>query len=264
MRLRRALSWFYSLALWAQIAAGAVIASIGGLQKADIPDLRLKAPGLAGLFDYLTALQSNAWWVLPVLAILAGILGLLRKHLGSPWLWGAVHQHLDVIRELAFNLQPNDAVHHHRVTLFKHVPWAWCLRKWPWSGWLVAVERSGHTTQNSIAFFRAPDNPDHAEGVAGMTWARNGTVAVSKLPQLTAQSTDEELKAYSAAAGVSVEWLRRRLPQAQSICGIPVEVKGRLWGVIVLDSRSPTGLAEGGQVMYKPASKLLAKLLERL
>ena len=257
------MSWFYSLALWVQVGVGVVIIFFGGLQRADLTSITNHQVFPAGLIAYLRSLQENAWWSFPLLIFLSGVLGLLRKLLGSPWLWNTVHYHLDVIRETALNVAEGDALHHHRATLFKYVPVAWCRRKWPWDGWLVPVERSGYTTRGHVSIFRAPDDADRAEGVAGMAWARNQTVTISGLPALQADSDDADFDLYSRNSGVSVSWLRERLPQSRSFCGIPLEVKGKPWGVLVLDSRSPSGLREQGAVMYDPASRLLAKILER-
>jgi hypothetical protein len=264
MRFRRWLSFFYSFALWAQVAAGALVAIFGGLQKADLVAMQKKAPTLDWLFGFLGSLQANIWWQLPLMAVLAGVLGLLRKHLGSPWLWDAVKFHLDAIRETAFAISDDDAQHHHRVTLFKHVKWSFCCRQWPWSGWLVAVERSGHTTRSGVLKFKAPDNADEAEGVAGLTWARNRVVRVSKLPDLTENSGEDQLETYAKNTGLKVDDVRKWLPKARSLTGIPVEVGGRLWGIIVLDSRRPDAIVQQHENSHRLVGKLLGKLLEKL
>src|SRR2546429_194285 len=141
------------MALWAQVAAGVLSVSIGGLQRANLDELRARIP-FAPILALLTTIHDNAWWQLPTVVILAGALGLLRKHLGSPWLWDAVHFHLDELRKFAFVVGRDDAEHYHRVTLFKHVRWLSRWRRWPWSGWLVAVERSGHTTRGGVQYFK--------------------------------------------------------------------------------------------------------------
>lgn len=264
VRARRSVGNLYSAILGVQVGAGFTAVLIGGLQKADTESISRLATAAPRLASFAVGLQQASWWLLPTLLIVSGGLGLLKKLLGPPWLWQTVHSYLDVFREDVFNFGPDDAVHHHRVTLFKYVGWCWRLEKWPWSGWLVPVERSGHTTQSQISVFRAPDDADHAEGVAGMTWARRGQVMVSHLPDLEASPSDDAFRAYSRATGVSVADLKRKVPRARSYCGLPVEVKGNLWGVLIFDSRSPDGINHDSQVLFRPLGKYLGKLLERV
>jgi hypothetical protein len=261
MLARRFVSRAYNAFLAAQIVAGVAAAVIGAILKADSQALAQRSIALS---EFVTWAQGVAWWVLPLLLVLSGTLGFVRKLLGPPWLWKAIHGYLDVFQADAFNRGPDDAQHHHRVTLFKHVGWCWILRRWPWSGWLIAVERSGHTTQTNISSFRAPDDADQAEGVAGMTWARNREVGVTKLPDLAGSPTDDDFRTYAKGSFLSVEQLKKKIPKARSMYGIPVEVKGALWGVIVLDSRSPDGIRSDVQTFYRPLGKFLPKLLERL
>jgi GAF domain-containing protein len=60
--------------------------------------------------------------------------------------------------------------------------------------------------------------------------------------------------------------MRKRLSMARSYLGIPIEVKGERWGVIVLDSRSPNGIRppEGLPYdTYRVMAKFLEQMLER-
>jgi hypothetical protein len=54
-----------------------------------------------------------------------------------------------------------------------------------------------------------------------------------------------------------------RLAAARSYLGIPIEVKGKRWGVVVLDSRDPNGIKPPDGVTYA-TYKVMAKFLERL
>jgi hypothetical protein len=171
---------------------------------------------------------------------------------------------LDYYRAEVFAVGADDAMHHHRVTLFRYKGWCLVRRQWPWSGWLLAQERSGHTTRIGISIFKAPDDADQAEGVAGKTWAKAGVVNVSHLPDLDDAPQEKDFESYSRATGVSVEWLKKRRPKARSFCGIPVEVKGASWGVIVLDSRNPDGIPVSSEVHFRPVGRILGKLLERV
>lgn len=266
MRAWTAISLFYAFALWAHVGVSFLLLVAGGLQRANIAGFRQRFPSLGFVASFLETTQGNIWWVLPILVMAAGALGILRKQLGSPWLWDYAKYHLDTICSNAFTVQDDDAHHFHRVTLFKRVPWLWCLRRWPWDGWLYAVERSGHTSQNNIAYFRAPDHADNAEGVAGITWARNRPVHISGLPDLTDAPTEADFMLYAQKTGVDVARLKAKPPRSRSFYGIPLEVKGKLWGVLLLDSRNPTGIKQGDHMtlMFNPTCKLLQKLLERL
>lgn len=240
------------------------IVTLGGLQKVDATAWGSKSPALMWIAELAAREQSHIWWQLPLLAILAGLLGLLRKHLGSPWIWSTVKFALDDIRKSAFADGESDGHHYHRVTLFKYVGWAWCFRRWPWSGWLVPVERSGHTTLSGVSIFKAPDSADNAEGIAGQAWARAKTVRVTDLPDLANSPSLEDISRYAGKTWIATENAGRRLPKSRSLMGLPVEVKGRLWGVIVLDSRNPQGIKSDVVSQFQSASRLLAKLLEKL
>ena len=110
-----------------------------------------------------------------------------------------VNQALAKFRKTCFPDVPNgEPLDNNRVTLFKRVAWKWRLKEWrnplwPWgwwrfpgSGWLVAVNRSGHATQGSSSAFLAPDDAPQAEGVAGRAWRGDGTIRVPNLPDLSA------------------------------------------------------------------------------
>lgn len=204
--------------------------------------------------------------------------------IGPPWVWATIHSILNEFREHAFRAETTgDPLHYHRVTLFKHVRmkwwlsheswrsrfWPWGKGRYPWSGWLVPVARSGHTTKSSSTVFLAPDDADHAEGVAGKTWALNSTLPVSKLPNLQDSPNQEQIADYSRRTFASEDWLRTRLgndkPLPQSLHGIPVEVKGKPWGVLVLDSRSANGvkMARAGRLV-SVVGVILDNLLERV
>jgi len=182
-------------------------------------------------------------------------------------------------REEAFNIAEDDAVHNHRVTLFKRSRLIWWIWPWrsryspwgkmraPWSGWLVPLVRSGHTTQRSRTVFLAPDDADNVEGVVGQVWARDRVIVVEDLPDLCGNATDQDIAAYALKTWVPDAWVRWRLRSGKqcprSICGIPVEVNGSRWGVIVLDSYSPDGLKHKSHA-WTPYRKMLPMLLREL
>jgi len=190
-----------------------------------------------------------------------------RRAVGPPWIWDAIHSNLDSFRDYAFPDQQGDMLHEHRVTLFKYVRWHWCFKKWPWSGWLVPVERSGFTTRRTSAAFRAPDDANEVEGVAGATWASKSAVPVPELPDISAQSPAEQIAEYAKKSFVSKAWveayIKKGRPLARSFLGIPVDVRGKRWGVIVLDSRRDMRNSAMKLNLYTILAKFLSTLLER-
>lgn len=215
----------------------------------------------------LAWIQDRAWILLIAVGLFLALSTSVRKIVGPPWVWDAIHSYLDSFREYAFPDQPGDMLHEHRVTLFKYVRWHWCLKKWPWSGWLVPVERSGHTTRRTSASFRAPDDANEAEGVAGATWASKLAVPVVDLPDLSAEPSADDVAQYARKTFVSKEWveayIRRGRPLARAFLGIPVELGGKRWGVIVLDSRREMHNSSRNLNLYTILSKFLSKLLEK-
>lgn len=264
MRLRRISTIAYRCILGAQVVLGFAVLLLGALpEPTSSAATKLNETVPVGL-QLTKWSHGDGWWLLPFLVLASGIIGVYRSVTGPPWLWETIHSYLDYYRAEVFAVGADDAMHHHRVTLFRHKEWCLVWRRWPGSGWLIAEERSGHTTRSGISYFKAPDDADKAEGVAGKTWAKGGVVNLSHLPDLTASPAPSDFEAYSKATGVSVPWLMKKRPKARSFCGIPVEVKGAPWGVIVLDSRSPDGIPASSQVHFRPVGRILGKLLERV
>lgn len=216
--------------------------------------------------------QDNAWKWLFWLIIVAGAAQLLQRYWGPPWRWTLIEQMLSELRQYVFGGMKDSEEHHHRVTLFKRVRWCWTGYP-PWGGWVIPMARSSHTTRHGIAKFRAPDDADRAEGVAGRTWAKNDALFVSGLPDLVADESDGALSTYAKSTGISVGWLKGRLqrkknrPLARSYGGYPVLVAGKPWGVLLLDSRSDQALTqesyEKTRDYYKMVARFLGQLLER-
>ena len=179
----------------------------------------------------------------------------LAHLIGPPWVWAAIHAIFDEVRERAFRYKEGEPVHHHRVTLFEHVHfwriwrlwlclWQWKVGRFPWSGWLIPSARSGHTTKSCSTRFLAPDDADRAEGVVGQAWATNSQILVDKLPEVSESSSSTVIAEYATRTFVTPDWVKDRLgkPLPRSLCGVPIEVEGRIWGVLVLDSRAEDGI----------------------
>jgi hypothetical protein len=116
--------------------------------------------------------------------------------------------------------------------------------------------------------YLAPDDADFAEGVAGRTWAANERVSVEDLPGLEGTPSGADVTDYAHRSFVSEQWIRRRSSDKvfpRSLHGIPVEVKGKLWGVVVLDSRLERGIRlERATRLISVLAAILDKLLEKV
>ena len=214
-----------------QWVAGILLLLIQALLKADPSQWRLGS-------DLLVWLQQWSWAGTSSMLVTVGLAQIGRKAIGPPRVWEAVHHLLDKFQEHVFRNQ-GGPLHHHRVTLFKYVPYRLRFCRWPWDGWLIPVERSGHATRKTRTVFRVPDNADYVEGVAGQVWAGNAALTVDNLPDISDCLSDSDLETYAQQTWTSTSWLRKKQQYARFFCGIPVEVKGKLWGVMVLDSRFP-------------------------
>lgn len=212
------------------------------------------------------AAQKIAMIVLPFLLILVPISDSIRRWLERKTLWPLVKEVLDDFRK---QLYPNskDPAHLHRTTLFKHCGWVFRRRAlWPPSrGWLKVVERSGHTTRNSRTVFFAPNDPDKAEGVAGLAWAWNQVVFREDLPDVRSGPTPKEvLERYATDSNTALDYVAKHRPTSRSLCGIPVEVSGEIWGVLVVDSRDPKLPKELIEQHHAIAAKFISRVLERV
>ncbi len=185
---------------------------------------------------------------------------------------------------------------HWRIWPWRGV-WPWGTR-FPGSGWLVARYRSGHTTQNTHACFLAPDDADvRAEGVAGQTWRKYAAYRVRNLPNLKGIKyrcwyhryplvflgkmrgfqensrnyiDDKKIVAeYAGSTGLSESQVWQRIKCRKkcplSICGVPIEnSKGRVWGVLILDSSNGVESVDTNDKKFKERLRLVVKLLHKL
>jgi hypothetical protein len=211
----------------------------------------------------VATVQPLLWIALPIATGGSVALAALKRRIGEPWFWEAVHSFLDIFRSQVFVGFAADPEHHHRVTLFRRRTFCLTTAGAPWTGWVVTVERSGHTTQDSEAIFRASDNPDKNEGVAGVAWGFRRPVPVIGLPEFESLQAEADIQSYAQQTYVSVAWAKEHKPQSRSLLAIPIEVKNELWGVLVLDSRRPDGIAHVRPEDYTPFAKILGKFLER-
>ena len=184
-----------------------------------------------------------------------------------------------------------------RVTLFRvksfHLTWPW--RAWPPVGcWLVPVERSNHLTRKSKACFLAKDDGS-ADGVAGQAYVQRSCVYVDNLPNICAENAVPNTQPFLLRLFYKYFWKSRYLNAGQlrmvkayaarswsnegrilkhrvakknlprSLCGLPVEVGGKIWGVIVIDSRDKN-IAGKNEILefYERNAGVFSKILEHL
>jgi len=205
--------------------------------------------------------------MLPIVIIVAAISVKLRQAFGNRRTWKVVQVLLDHYWQESFAKDDDtkdDPRHFHRVTMFKHCRFH--FGKWPFSGWMVPVARSGHSTKSGIRHFKASlDNPDQAEGVAGRAFAYQRMVPVYDLPNLNvARTNDDDIRRYAEKSFVSIKKIGKdrtsERPTPRSLLGIPVEVKGKPWGAIVLDSHHPKALILLDSV-YGTVAKVFQEIL---
>jgi len=259
------------------LAAGGLIAGIAILSKQDEAQLstwpRFLVPPANWILD-------NNWWIVLSLTVLAATAKFVKERLDRTWVWSAVQTIVDKIATEAFGHLNSGDVHHHRATLFQYrnyfwfpFPprskiWPWGRRRWPCSGWLVPVIRSGHTTRRTNTYFLAPDDADNAEGFAGKIWASNRELALSAATTLQRGANEETVTKYAEQTFVSKTWTNQQLSNnkvlAVSFRGVPIEGKaGRRWGVLILDSRDPNA-AKDAKLNIQQYAYCLGRLLERV
>lgn len=249
-------NWLHPVTLWIERGTGVALVVIAASLKIDSSSYD-NSWALVG--RAVKWLQNISPVTLLILVLVYGLSQFVRKRI-SAWVWEMAEYVLDEFRLVAFPKSGNEPVHYHRVTLFQAVHWYW---KW-WHRYLIPVARSGHTTQRSNSVFRIPDDADRVEGVAGQTWALDTVLSVYDLPDLQGNPTEEQFNEYARRTFVTVEYLKqtdRTLPR--SLCGVPVDVGGKRWGVIVVDSRSEKQLTQNVRGVYSFVGRMLGKLLER-
>jgi hypothetical protein len=109
---------------------------------------------------------------------------------------------------------------------------------------MIAVARSGHTGLQTWSAFLAPQQSvDNSEGLIGLVWQTKQVQIMPDLPAIDHTSTAEQIADYATQSLMPVNVIKRRVrskrPCSRALCGIPVEVNGEIWGVLVLDSRRP-------------------------
>jgi hypothetical protein len=254
-----ALSWWMWVTKWVTRVLGAASIAAGLLVKVAPSALGFEAD--KAIDD---SVQHFAQIAFPLLLVSVPVFESFRRRLERKTLWPLIKEILDEFRK---QIYPRNELHLHRVTLFKRCGWVFRKRFFdaPGWGWLKIIERSGHTRRNSRTVFFAPNDEDKAEGVAGLAWAWNTVVYREDLPDVKGGTpSDRVFKLYADGSNTPIDLVRELRPSSRSLCGIPVEVGGQIWGVLVVDSRQVKLPQDKIEQHYPLVAKFLSRILERL
>jgi hypothetical protein len=253
-----------------QVVGGLLVVVLSSMLKADPNEYK----DWFVLQRMFSANQRNAFWLIPLLTIIVGIVSFFKSYFGNLSTWNTVTYLLEKYKKAIFENRDgvkNDPEFYHRITLYKFVGWRWAFCVFPWHGWMVPVARTGHTTHtHKIPRFRVfRSNPDKAEGVAAQTYVQKRIVPVDNLPLINENSTEKDIEEYATKGFVNKEWIEKRKRKqglySRSLLGIPIEVKSKPWGVMVIDSRSPEPISSVdilATTQFTTLAEMLGKLLE--
>lgn len=254
--------WF-AAAGWTRAGALAVSAGTSLLLKAETSGMPAALKWAADIVQWT---KGAAWFLVPSALLVAWLAFGVRRTLGDPAVIEVVHGLLTEYRNKVISDRSSGFEHHHRVTLFRHKEWALVSRKWPWHGWLIPEIRSGETTRNPSCRFRASsDNPDKAEGVAGLAWVSDRDIEITHLPDVSfPNATEAAVATYAENTGLDPATIRKMRPHARSFYATRVHVKNKLWGVMVIDSKNDTLRRRKIDSEYAAIVPSLSVLLRRI
>jgi hypothetical protein len=264
----------YTIALW--VGRFTVVATLAFALVQFAPDVPTTWPETVAKSQQYAKDHYRAGFVV-LSSMLAGAMA-LRKWIGEPRFWRAVHDILTVLQSEIFDDLDNAAQDDHRVTLYRYKRFCvwpnrcvncyrflWPYGHWlgPFAGWMVPAVRSGRATRGRTIFLARPGK---YEGVCSAAWfAQNGQLEIENLADLSDNPTDEAIQAYAVGTFVTIKWLKQRLkkarPCARSFRTLRLRIRGEDWGMLMIDSRSPT-LPKPNMSMAK--MRLVHKILEAL
>lgn len=222
--------------------------------------------GFPRLQSLVAFLRDTAWISLPSITLATASVNELRARVGTKTTWQTAQLLIDQYREELFSGN-TDPIHFHNVTLFQSVKWRLWFCRWPGSGWMRPVIRSGHRSKKGIPWFKASlDNPDNAQGVAGRTFTEGRQISIENLPAVSVpNASEEDVRRYAETTFVTTKWVRssRERRTARSFLGVPIEVSGKPWGALVVDSQGVTiHIAEETAKTLFMLQRLLGKSLD--
>lgn len=250
------LRFLESLAQWASVTAFVTSKSDPG-----------KFPKWLGsaLGSEVSWVKDQAAWLIPFLLLILPLLTWLRKARGDE-VQSDVHSLLEQIRNVVFKNVRVEHEQHNRVTLFRHR--RFYLWRWPFFGeWLIPEQRSGTSKRKTSSIFRVCDDGEKCEGIAGWAWSKNAAVYVGGLPDMRNKNcSSAEIQTYAERTCIDPKVLAasKNRPQGCSFYGIPVEVSGRKWGVLVIDSVSSSFPKATADRIFRDLAPTLSKYASRM
>jgi len=227
--------------------------------------------GWTPLKQFLEFNQASAFASIPIISLLVGGATFFKTHFGSINTWNTVASLLEEYKKAVTEGRAEYLAlpdYHIRITLYKYVGFRFAFCRHPFTGWMVPVARTGHTTISwRIPRFRAPvSDPDNAEGVAGRVFVQKKIMSLYGLPDLSVDIGDVAFAEYAERGFVSTKWLRKRKSHTtRSLLGVPIEVKNKPWGSLVIDCREPDEISTEetlNTLQYRMLANVLGKLLE--
>lgn len=243
-------------------------------------------PEVAWFASSVVWLLKHSVWVISI-GFLAAAIGYFWGRVGPPSVRVGIKAALDSIRSKAFPNNPSGHESDYRVTLFKRKVWSFRgfwrargelrggvlrFRKWPWNGWIVPVMRSGEFCNPSKTIFFAPtDETALAEGMAGQSWARNGTLSALGKAEMKAVSGPRVRQRYCEQTHTPPGLLESYVDDGKllprDLVAFPVlTADGRRWGSVVIDTVHAGAiddrLAFGAFDVMSPALSALVEALK--
>ena len=266
----------YSASTWGYGAVGVTGTFMAWINDVDDKETWLNGrPVVSMLIQKLQDISPYIYIILGLVLVACWII----KRLGDPWVVEKIQFILDQYRNQVFgnNGTPHD---HERVTIFQHRKYCFNMSHWSRKSWykpskphhilgsfLVPYLRSGHLSQNTKTCFYAPDDSDKSEGVASLAWARKQMVIQDNLPSVSQNSSLTNKERYANRTNCPIDMINSYISSGKalprSIAATILEKNGKLWGVLVLDSRDPHGVSAQDINNYKLTIALIGQLLER-
>ena len=96
----------------------------------------------------------------------------------------------------------------------------------------------------------------------------------ANLPKVDKFSDEKLIEQYADASHISVKYVKRKInergdkPLFRCLCGMVLMVRGKRWGVVVLDSTEPDGIIDPNKTEnmahFSHLQKMLENILEQL
>lgn len=98
-----------------------------------------------------------------------------------------------------------------------------------------------------------------------MAWVCNRDIEITGLPDVSFPNASQDaVETYAGNTGLTATEIRRMKPHARAFYAFRVHVKGKLWGVIVIDSKSSTVQSRAIEKQYDAIAPSLSVLLPRI